>query len=119
MILAVFFLFSLLLLFYILSPIFGERYWPFMRGGVFEQLYGERKTGIWAISDVDAEYEMGKLTEEDHSLLREQFKAEVAPVLLREKELTINSGLSPEKGLSGELREEMIKEVIRICGKEL
>lgn len=115
---AVFFsILVLITLLYVFSPLFGETYWPFLSKGNLTELHHARKEGIWAISDVDSEYEMGKLTKDDYTFLREYLKGEVAPVLKEEKDI-LNSALMPEKEISEDLKKDIIREVVRIWGKK-
>jgi hypothetical protein len=117
MIEVLFSVFVLISLIYVLSPLIGEMYWPFLSKGNFAELHHARKEGIWAISDVDSEYEMGKLTKDDHAFLREYLKGEVAPVLKEEKDI-LNRALKPEKEISDDLKEDIIREVVKIWGKK-
>jgi hypothetical protein len=117
MIAIIFFLFVLIALIYILSPLVGETHWPFLSKGKLTEIRSARKEGIWAISDVDSEYEMGKLTKDDHALLRNYLKGEVVPVIRAEKDL-LGPLLKPVKGISEGLREDLMREVVRICGKK-
>ncbi len=112
----IFFLFVLIALIYVLSPLVGENHWPFLSKGKLTEIHNARKEGIWAISDVDSEYEIGKLTKDDHALLRDYLKREVAPVIKAEKDL-LDPALQPVKGISAGLKKDLMREVVRICGK--
>lgn len=104
---------------YVAVPLVRESYWQFVNLRRLKEIYEEKKTGLWAITDIDNEYEMGKLSEEDYRLLREQFKSEILPVLKRERELT---GMEHIDGKDSDrhiekIREEALSEVIRIWGR--
>lgn len=116
MIAILFSFFVLISLIYILSPLLGETHWPFLSKGKLTEIHNARKEGIWAISDVDSEYEMGKLTKDDHAFLRNFLKSEVAPVIRAEKDI-LDPALKPVKGISEELKKDLIREVVRIWGR--
>jgi hypothetical protein len=101
---------------YILMPLFGEPCWPFLNRGNLSDLHSARKEGVLAISELDEEYAMGKLTKEDYQQLREGLKHEVAPILKKEIEMTgkdIHASVVPSRnGVTGSL----LREVARICG---
>jgi|Deesub1362A_J573_1020465.scaffolds.fasta_scaffold32171_2 hypothetical protein len=112
-------LITIAILLYVAVPLVREPYWQFVNLRRLKEIYEEKKTGLWAITDIDNEYEMGKLSEEDYKLLREQFKSEILPVLKRERELT---GMERIDGKDGDryaekIREEALSEVIRIWGR--
>lgn len=117
MILIIFSILVLIALIYILSPLLGETHWPFLSKGKVTEIHNARKEGIWAISDVDTEYEMGKLTKDDYAVLRDYLKSEVVPVITAEQDL-LSPLLKPVKGISEGLREDLMREVVRICGKK-
>jgi hypothetical protein len=101
---------------YILIPLFGDPCWPFLERGNLSDLHSARKEGVRAISDLDEEYAMGKLTKEDYEQLRDALKHEVAPILKKEIEMTgkdMYATAGPGRnGITGIL----LREVIRICG---
>ncbi len=103
----------LLSLIYVLIPLFTEANWPFLKRGMLSELRSARKEGILAISDLDDEYAMGKLTRDDYARLRDSLKHEVAPVL--KKEMEISGAETPVPGQNG-LTPSLLREVIRICG---
>lgn len=115
----IFFILILAFLLYILSPLINESYWPFISRGAIAEIQEEKKEGIWAISDIDFEYEMGKLTKEDYDSTREFLKRRALPVLKRERDFSKNIILKPGKEISKNLKKNIIKEVLRICGKNL
>ncbi len=113
-----FFFLILFSLVYVLGPLLKESYWPFLRKGVFTEIHGDKKEGIWAISDVDFEYEMGKLTREDYASTREFLKRQAFPVLEKERDFSKKIILKPGKEISKNLKKDITKEVLRICGKK-
>lgn len=117
MIAILFSFFVLISFIYILSPLLGETHWPFLSKGKLTEIHNARKEGIWAISDVDSEYEMGKLTKDDHAFLRNFLKSEVAPVIRAEIDI-LDPALKPVKGISEELKKDLIREVVRIWGRK-
>lgn len=117
MIAILFSFFVLISLVYILSPLLGEAHWPFLSKGKLTEIHNARREGIWAISDVDAEYKMGKLTQDDHVFLRNYLKGEVAPVLKEEKDILARA-LRPTKGISEDLKQDLMREVVRIWGRK-
>jgi hypothetical protein len=106
----------LITLLYILFPLFNERYWPFLKRGALSELHSAHKEGVIAISDLDEEYQMGKLSKNDYFHIREGLKHEIAPVLKKEMELSGegSAGLSSQ-GRNGRTV-ELLREVVRICG---
>jgi len=104
---------------YVAVPLLREPYWQFVNLGRLMEIYEEKKIGLWAITDIDNEYEMGKLSEEDYKLLREQFKSEILSVLKRERELTGKQHIDRKdsNGHVEKIREEALSEVIRIWGR--
>ncbi len=113
-----FFFLILFSLVYVLSPLLKESYWPFLRKGLFVKIHEDKKEGIWAISDVDFEYEMGKLTREDYASTREFLKRQAFPVLEKERDFSKKIILKPGKEISKNLKKDITKEVLRICGKK-
>lgn len=107
---------ALAALLYVLFPLFKEAFWPFLGPGELSELQRARKEGLMAIADVDSEYEMGKLTQEDYAVLRESLKGEVIPVLKRQK-LALGEGAAHGGNhLRPGLKKDILREVIRICG---
>ncbi len=113
-----FFFLVLFSLVYILAPLLKESCWPFLRKGVFTEIHGDKKEGIRAISDIDFEYEMGKLTGEDYASTREFLKRQAFPVLEKERDCLKKIILKPKKEIPEELKKDITKEVLRICGKK-
>jgi hypothetical protein len=109
------------ILIYTGMPLLREQYWPFVNLSKLREITEEKRTGIWAITDIENEFQMGKLSEEDYNMLMEQFRSEILPVLKREQELLGKSpGTSGENGnLSEGVRQRVLLEVLRICGKRL
>lgn len=114
----IYFIAVTVVLVYVLYPLLAEAYWPFMRQTALSELHLAKKEGIWAISDVDSEYEMGKITEEDHNFLRRQLKSEVMPVIKQEKGLYEQISLNHKRETSVKLRKRLVSEVLRLCGKD-
>ncbi len=114
-----FFLLVLITLLYVFRPLLGESYWPFFGKGEFAELHEDKREGIWAISDLDFEYEAGKLTRDDYLSTREYLKGDVIPVLERERALSGKTASRPERAISEGLKKDIILEVSRICGKRL
>ncbi len=109
------------ILIYTGMPLLREQYWQFVNLSKLREITEEKRTGIWAITDIENEFQMGKLSEEDYNMLMEQFRNEILPVLKREQELLGKSpGTSGENGnLSEGIRQRVLLEVLRICGKRL
>jgi hypothetical protein len=101
---------------YILIPLFGEPFWPFLKKGVLIDLLSAKKEGLMAISELDTEYEMGKLTNDDYVSFRENLKQEVAPVIRKEMDIKAHEESKPVKLPTDKFTSNFIKEVIRICG---
>ena len=101
---------------YVLLPLFDEPCWPFLKKGVLTELRSAKKEGLMAISDLDNEYEMGKLTKEDYVSLRESLKREVAPVLKKEMEIAKQEESKPAELPTDNTTSDLVREVIRICG---
>lgn len=113
----VFFLLALACLLYMGSPLVMQKYWPALKSSPLSELQRARKEGIWAISDVDNEYEMGKLTEADHAYLRQRLKAELLVVMEQEKKLTEDISMPAEDSdISPPLKKNLLAEVLRVCG---
>ncbi|NOZ68233.1 MAG: hypothetical protein GXP46_03085 [Deferribacteres bacterium] len=119
MMLVIFFVLMLAFLAYIFLPLAQDSYWPFVRRGALAGIQGDKKEGLWAISDVDFEYEMGKLTREDYISTRESLKREALHVLERERDLSEKIALKPKREISEALKKDITREVLRICGKKL
>ncbi|GBE03094.1 MAG TPA: hypothetical protein ENG95_06005 [Nitrospirae bacterium] len=115
----IFFILMLIFLVYILVPLINESYWPFVSRGTFAVIQEEKKECIRAISDVDFEYEMGKLTKEDYMVTREFLKRQARPALEKERDFSKGITLKPGKEISKSLKKSITKEVLRICGKKL
>lgn len=105
----------LLLLVYVLMPLFKEPYWPFLKRGLLSELQSAKKEGLMAISELDSEYEMGKLTKDDYVFLRNRLKSEIVPVLKKETEITGNEVAALSEQPKNNLTEKLLREVIRIC----
>ncbi|MEJ2183463.1 MAG: hypothetical protein P8Y66_08060 [Nitrospirota bacterium] len=101
---------------YVLLPLFQEKAWPFAEGHEAGELRRTRRQALWAIADVDDEYQMGKLSEQDHAALRAALKKEALPVLKRERHLMGEARRLDGKGLERGLKEDLLREVVRICG---
>ena len=101
---------------YILIPLFGEPGWPFLKKGVLTDLRSAKRQGLTAISDLDSEYEMGKLTNDDYVSLRESLKSEVAPVLRKEMDIKAHEDSKPVELPPDKFTSNLVREVIRICG---
>ncbi len=109
------------ILIYTGMPLLREPYWPFVNLSKLREITEEKRTGIWAITDIENEFQMGKLSEEDYNMLMKQFRSEILPVLKKEQDLLGKSpGMSGENGdLNEEIRQRVLLEVLRICGKRL
>ena len=121
MIYVLLFLITAAIVLYMALPLAKDKYWPFVNIKRLKEISEEKTVGMWAITDIENEYQMGKLSEEDYRLLREQFKSEVIPLLKREQEL-IGKGVLKERlngDLDEETRQKVLLEVLRICGKRL
>ncbi len=114
--LILFFCITLAALFYLALPILRQPYWPCRKTSPLSETRREKRKGIWAIADVDSEYEMGKLTESDYTALRSNLKNELLLVMNMEKNLLQSSGRIPEKDIRPELKNKLLIEVARICG---
>jgi hypothetical protein len=101
---------------YILIPLFGEPFWPFLKKGVLTDLRSAKKEGLLAISDLDTEYEMGKLTNDDYVSLRKSLKSEVTPVLKKEMDIKADKESNPMELTPDKFTSNLLREVIRICG---
>lgn len=102
---------------YIILPFAKDRFWPYIESKKYTAIASAKKEGIWAISDVDNEYELGKLTDKDYETLRKHLKAEVFPVLKKEKELLESIRYTDGDEISLELKHDLYKEVIKHCGE--
>jgi hypothetical protein len=101
---------------YILVPLFGEPCWPFLKKGVLTDLRSAKKEGLTAISELDSEYEMGKLTNDDYVSLRESLKREVTPVIRKEMDIKALEESKPVELPADKFTSNLVREVIRICG---
>jgi hypothetical protein len=101
---------------YVLLPLFDEPCWPILKKGTLTELRSAKKEGLMAISDLDSEYEMGKLTKDDYVYLRESLKGEVAPVLKKEMDIQKQEKSKPEELPTDNVTSDLVREVIRICG---
>ncbi len=121
MIYVLLFLITAAIVLYMALPLAKDKYWPFVNIKRLKEISEEKTVGMWAITDIENEYPMVKLSEEDYRLLREQFKSEIIPLLKREQEL-IGKGVFKERlngDLDEETRQKVLLEVLRICGKRL
>ena len=114
--LILFFCITIAAFIYLALPIFRQPYWPCKEISLLSEIKKEKRNGIWAIADVDSEYEMGKLTESDYTTLRSHLKNELLLVMNKEKKLLQNSGRIPDKDIRPELKNKLLIEVARICG---
>ncbi len=112
----VFFMLAIATLVYAGSPLLGERIWPQLDSRPVTDMQREKREGIWAISDIDAEYEMGKLTTEDHAALRARMKDELAVIMQRERSMAGHVHASGERDIPLPLKKKLLFEVLRICG---
>jgi hypothetical protein len=111
-----FVLIILVSLIYVLFPLFNEPYWPFLKRGTLSELHSAHKEGVIAITDLDEEYAMGKLTREDYVHIRDGLKHDIAPVMKKEIEISREETSFPDgRGRNG-LTAGLLREVIRICG---
>ncbi len=117
--LVIFFILILAFLIYIFVPLVNESYWPFINRGSLAGIQEEKKESIRAISDLDFEYEMGKLTKDDYTSTREFLKKQALPVMEKERDFSKRIILEPGKEISKGLKKNITKEVLRICGKKL
>jgi len=111
-----FFCITLAALIYSAFPLFRQAYWPCREKSLLSEIRQEKRKGIWAIADVDSEYEMGKLTEKDHTALRAHLKNELLLTMNKEKELLQSGGRIPERDIRPDLKSKLLLEVARICG---
>jgi hypothetical protein len=114
--LVVFFCIMLAALIYLALPILRQPYWPCRAETPLADIRKEKRRGIWAIADVDSEFEMGRLTENDHATLRTQLKNELLQTMNREKSLLESPGRIPGKDIDLDLKNKLMLEVSRICG---
>lgn len=114
--LILFFCVMLVVLCYLALPIFRQPYWPCRATSPLSEIRKEKRKGIWAIADVDSEYEMGKLTDSDYTDLRGHLKDELLLVMDKEKNLLKNSGRIPDRDIRPQLKKKLLLEVARICG---
>ena len=111
-----FVLILLISLIYVLFPLFNEPYWPFLKRGTLSELHSAHKEGVMAISDLDEEYAMGKLTNEDYVHIRDGLKHEIVPVMKKEMEISREETAFPHSTGRNGLTAGLLREVIRICG---
>ena len=116
MVIVVFFVLAIATLVYAGSPLLKERSWPQIESHPVTDIQREKREGLWAISDVDSEYEMGKLTTEDHAKLRARMKAELAVIIHRERSMAGHAYASGESDIPPGLKKKLLFEVMRICG---
>jgi hypothetical protein len=114
--LALFFCITLAALFYLAFPIFRQPYWPCRETSPLSEIRKEKRKGIWAIADIDSEYEMGKLTQGDYTALRTNLKNELLLVMNKEKSLLQSGGRVPDRDIRPQLKKKLLLEVARICG---
>ena len=112
----VFFTLALASVIYIGVPLLSERLWPQLESRPASQMQREKREGIWAISDVDNEYEIGKITEEDHLKLRASLKEELAEIMQRERNMMKAGDLTKDRDIPRPLKKRLLFEVMRICG---
>lgn len=112
----VFFVLAIITFIYLAVPLMQERFWPFIDSSPVAELQREKREGLWAISDVDAELEMGKITPEDHGALRGVLKSELLEVMSREKALLGEVDAQGIEGMPASLKGKLLYEVLRICG---
>jgi hypothetical protein len=103
-------------LIYLALPILKHQYWPCSETSPLSEIRKEKRNGIWAIADVDSEYEMGKLTENDYTALRGDLKNELLLIMNKERSLLESPGRIPDKDIGSELKKKLLLEVSRICG---
>jgi hypothetical protein len=116
MTLIIFFCITLAAIFYLAFPIFREPYWPCRETATLSEIRKEKRKGIWAIADVDSEYEMGKLTDSDYATLRAQLKKELLLIMNRERSLLESPGRTPDRDITPAVKNKLLLEVSRICG---
>ena len=112
----VFFVLAIATLAYAGAPLLKERSWPQLESHPVTDIQREKREGLWAIADVDSEYEMGKLTTEDHAALRVRMKAELATIMQRERSMSGQTYSSGESDIPPVLKKKLLFEVMRICG---
>jgi hypothetical protein len=101
---------------YMATPLLWERYWPFLGGSVVAEIKRAKRESIWAINDIDGEYEMGKLSGDDHSALRAGLKSDLAEVMKREREVLGHGAPHGGEALPENFKRSLLTEVLRICG---
>jgi len=112
----VFFILILASLIYVGAPLLRERLWPQLEERPVSQIQRKKREGIWAISDVDNEYEIGKLTEEDHQTLRASLKEDLVDVMQQERNILEAGSIPKDRDIPRPLKQRLISEVVRICG---
>lgn len=101
---------------YMATPLFWERFWPFLDGSAAGEIRRAKREGLWAISDIDSEYEMGKITEGDYASLRGRLKSDLMEAMKREREVLGGAGAEESEELPHNLKRKLLFEVLRICG---
>ena len=100
-----------------LLPLWADPFWPLPRRTLAVETRRLKRMGIRAIADIDDEHEMGKLADDDHARLREQFTAELLATLDREKRLAADYGSPQGADIDPGVKRQLLLEVVRICGK--
>jgi len=110
---------TLATLLYVCLPITKESYWHYINIKRLKELSEIKTTALAAIADIEKEYQMGKITKQEYLMLKEQFKKEVIPVLLQEKNLFSDTFVLNKKNIEVDetIRKNIIMEVLRSCGK--
>jgi hypothetical protein len=112
----IFFILAIASLIFIGLPFLAEQAWPQLESRPFTDIRRKKREGIWAISDIDSELEMGKLTTEDHAALRVRMKEELAGIIQRERDMADHDNESREQDIPLPLKKKLLFEVMRICG---
>lgn len=118
MVVLLFFALALAAGFFILSPLFLEPLWPSPPSSPLSELRRHKRMQLWAIADIDDEYDMGKLNKSDHAALREYYKTELIAVIRQEKEMLGEYGAPRVTDIPRPLKERLLFEVTRICGRQ-
>ncbi len=111
-----FFVLAIATLVYAGAPLLRERTWPQLDSRPVTDIQREKREGLWAIADIDSEHEMGKLTTEDHAVLRVRMKKELAVIIQKERSMAGHAYASGESDIPPELKKKLLFEVMRICG---
>ncbi|RMG02067.1 MAG: hypothetical protein D6726_08305 [Nitrospirae bacterium] len=105
---------------YVGLPLFEERHWKYIDQYRLSAIYEEKKTGLWALSDIKNEYEMGKLTEEEYRELSNHFKKLLLPIIKSQsKEGMGIKAVATESPDKMRLRRDALNEVIKIWSKKV